>query len=1041
MLGVSLLLIFSGLLEMAFWLKPKYKVILLIINTLLFIYFTGCHLLYPLLQYLGFFRDLTAEQVARHLGKQISAISDRLINYLELENLEGYDLSLLQAELQRRENQLLSYNWKNWFPRVHLARYLYWLFIPLFIIALLKISGHYKAFTSSFERLQAVHQTFQPPPPFDLQLLSPLTASADSVYTLKVSVLGENVPEQIYFFTSENSLPLAKINDTLFFLQLSDVSKDIDFQLIASGYHFGPFHLNVVHAPSVAHYTIRLQYPDYTRFQGDTVTGSAYLKVPEGTRVDLTAFTQYTDYVKISKPIDYQFDKSILHLSFVARKSGRLEIRLFNSQTVSSVSFTLEMEVIPDRKPLLNVIQKRDSSVVNRRHFLLVSATDDYLLSRFELHYKTGKQNDYQKTIILYGINLPYLKSVLIFPVDFHLPDTLSYDYFLRIYDNKSPVPQYTDSPVFRFEPAISNPIQSERVQRNFLSHLQGNLNKFQKQNKAVNQTLQRLQTTRKPDWEIKREINSLIQNNQREKQRLQRLLDDMQRMMQKYKRKASDKPKAETIAKRMEELRKSVQNDSLSRELQKLLDQMRKMKMLDKLKEMEMQQQMQQKSLERLLELTKRFFIEEKMKMLADSINRLAERQKELAKENNPEELQQQKQLNQRTDSLSKSFKQLMNLNKELKNPMSLPDIQTEMKTARMFQKNALNLLQNSRQSNKMQNKAAEQLTKAAMILQSMMNQSAQSVEKEDLNKIKILIFNLLQISFNEEKLASITLENNYAFSRVLVEHNTMINVLQNVSDTLYAIASRQPAVSQDMFNALHAAEFHATQSVKYLQDRHTGMFKLHEQSLFEQINRLIYLLNLFLDTQQSASLSKSQGGGQGNEPQLSDRIKKQAGKISRSMQEMLKQMQQGQKPGQNNRNGQNNPKGVFSIYKEQQRLKDLLRQYESQNFSPHIRQLNERLDKLSNRLLREGINPSVYKEFLSLQYELLQLTKAAYRQKNSKQRQSRTFEEQFTIPDSIRLNLIMRYFPHLEEIKYYSLPLTPYYKEKYQNYKHQMP
>ncbi len=1038
----SLLLIFSGLLEMAFWLKPQFKIILLIINLLLFVYLTGRHLVFPGLQYFGYFRDLTPEIVARQLGKRVPALSDRLVNFLELEKLQGYDLDLLQAELKRREAQLQKFQWDHWLPRVRFMNYLYWLFVPVFIVALLKVSGRYSDFTRSFERLQAVNRVFQPPAPFRLSVLSPLQTVADSVYTLKVAVIGETLPEQIQFVTSGNPLPLNKINDTLFFLNLADLSQNIDFQLIASGYVFGPYHLTLIYPPSVSHYQIRLKYPAYTRFKGDTVTGSSFLKIPEGTRVNLKAQTIHTQRVIAPSHIDFQFKPPVLHSRFIARKSGRLVFQLYNNQYPRPSAFELQVEVIPDRKPLLEVIRKSDSSMVSRKHFLLVNASDDYLLSRLELHYKTPGEAKFHKKMVRARIRMPYLKTVLVFPGDFHLPDTSGYAYFFRIYDNKTPVPQYTDSPVFQYAPAISGKMQSEKVQRQFLANLQGNVKKFQRQNKSVSNALQKLQTTRQSDWETKREINRLNQNYQQENLHLRRLLDEMNRMMKKYQNKAHDKKKAEMISKRMEELRKSLQNDSLSRELQKLLEQMRKLQMLDKLKEMQSKQEMQQKSLERLLELTKRFFIEEKINMLADTLNRLAKRQTELSKTQKPGEKQLQQQINQATDSLSKSFEELKQMNKTLKSPVAIPDIQTELKTARMFQKNAMQQMENGKQSNEMQRKAGDQLSKAAMMLQSMMNQSAQEMHKEDLKKIKTLIYNLLQVSFEEEKIGQIRLNNNYAYSGALVKHNTLINVLQNVSDTLYAIASRQPAIGQDMFDALHSAEFHAEQSVKYLQDRNVGMFQLHERSLFEQVNRLIYLLNLFLDAQQNASLSKSKGQGQGNEPQLSDKIKKQSGKISRSMQDLLKQMQQqGQKQGQKNQNGKQNPKGVFSIYKEQQRLKDLMRAFENQNPSPKIQRLNEQLDKLSDRLLREGLNNSIYKEFLQLQYELLQLTEAAYRQKTSEQRQSKAGKDRYQIPDTLRLQMIRQYFPQLEEIRYYDFPLKPYYKEKYQNYKQLKP
>ena len=1021
---------------MAFWLPASAKKGIWIAFLLLLLLLAGRYIVYPLLQYAGYFRDLTEHRLAEKLSERIPELQDKLINFLELETIDDAGNELLRAELDRRSRELNRFNFKDYLPGKTYLRYVYLLFVPLFLIASLKITGKYGDFTQSFDRLTAYNKTFRPPAPYKLHILSPLQTKSDSVYVLRVAVSGNVLPSKLAIRLDGEDFIMNKDNDTVFSWNFQYVTKPVDFQINDGKYFFGPYHLSLLSVPVIKTFDWHLHYPRYLS-KKDTVVHSSFIRVPEGTRIDALLQLQYTDSIRLAPDkIPVSFYDQQARFSLTADKNLALSCLLTNAVHGLTNRYRFDIRVIPDLKPDISVTLKKDSSVVHRKHFLLVHAKDDHALSRLVLIYRTGNHTN---KIPVSRIYRPEFRSAYVFPMDFRLPDTLSYTYFFRIYDNKTPQANYTDSPVFTYEPAIKNKRQFKELQQKTLAQFQGNSRAFEKQTKEIDKIVNRLKSEKEQDYYLKQQVNNVLSDHRKENRRLRQLLRNMKQMMNIYKTDSSGMKKLNQIKQRLDELQKSLQNDSLARQLQNLLKQMQKEKMLDKLKEMQSKSDMQEKSLKRLLELTKRFFIEESLKQLGDTLNRLAKQQDSLSRLSNAREKAKQKQLLSKTGELLRKLDTLRQLNNTLSRPVNMPDTKPDLKAAEMFQRQSLEQIpQSPQKANSSQRKAAQSLRQAAMSLQALQSAS-QEMKKEDLNKIKILIYNLLQISFQEENFLNRDLSNEFVFSRTMSDQAALRAVLEQADDTLYAIASRQPAISQDMFDALSKAEFHSLQSAKYLQDRNFNLFSMHQHALFESVNTLIYLLNLFLDSQ-SSSLSKGQGQGSKGGMQLSDKIKKRSKKLGKSMQQMLEAMKgrkKGRKNGQQKQSqGNRNPKGVYSLYKEQQQLKDMLEKMSARKVDPKIRQLNRELESLSKKLLREGLNPRLYDEFMQWQYRLLQYLQSVYKQEQENKRESRTARQSYQIPDSVRLQLIKQYFPHIEEIKYFNLPLQDYYDRIYKNY-----
>jgi len=1033
---VFLLLVF---LEWILWIPSSYKKLMIWFYVVLIVYLSVKFIFLPGLRYFGYFRDVTEMDVAEELGKKIPGLQDKLLNYLQLEKLTDYPQSLVERELKRREQQLSVYDFKQIIKFKHYIPFFYLLLIPLFILNIIKISGKTNEFDYSYSRVMAYNKDFPKPAPFKLKILNDLQVRADTSFSMRVAVEGEKVPSELVLLINDKKYKFTRINDTLFAWFFDRVHQSFDFQIKAGRYIFGPYRMTLLKIPVLESYEFEMKYPSYVKFEGDKIYHGTYAKVPYGTRVDLKVKMKYADKVEsLARKMSIQKTKDTFHIKFTAKQSSENLLLFSNSKEGLNYLFGFTIEVIPDRKPFIHVRKHTDSSAFGKRDVLLVSAEDDYGLTGLYLYYKTPDASSFNRKKIASARFKQIFNSAYIFPYDFQLPDSVSYRYFFRIYDNNAVDGyQFSDSPVFVFNP-METQKDALKIYEKSLEVLDASYKNSSEYDKNLEKTLQKLKTGKETGWEESNKIKELLKSHREENERMKEMLKEMERLNKQFQQQIQNKETAEQIKKRLEELKKLYEKQELEKEIRRLLEKMQKENLLDKLEELKSRNKFKKRSLERTLELMKRFYVESKLNKMADKLSRLARQQKRLAEKTDPGETTPQKQLQAKTDSLFNEYKKLDSLNKSLKNPVKTPDMKPHFKAASLFQKQAQEKLSTDpAKANQSQQKAANKLSEMAKSLAAGLAQSMEMQEQEDLQQIKSLINNLLQVSFSEEQILQINPDNPHNFTDILLLQNRLNTVMEKTSDTLFAIASRQPAIGSDIFDALDEAMRSGKKSLKHLQEKEFSMSKMRQHIMFQKVNELIYLLNLFLDAKQKASFSIGKGKGkQQSDMQLPDMIKKRSDQIKQSMKKMMER-----KDGKNKRPGGNKQEGsVYQLYKEQQQLKDLLREFGEKYSGEKVNELNKKLDELSRKLLKQGLTPELYKRFLELHYELLKLTTAAYRQQTEEKRQSRSPEKQFAIPDSIRLQLIRKFFPQTERLQYFNLPLRKDYEELYKRYKTQV-
>ena len=162
-------------------------------------------------------------------------------------------------------------------------------------------------------------------------------------------------------------------------------------------------------------------------------------------------------------------------------------------------------------------------------------------------------------------------------------------------------------------------------------------------------------------DWNDQKQMEDFI-----ERQKLYQEMMDKNAQMMKENLEDLDteeqpdlNSKKEELQKRWEELGDYEEKKKLIKELEELAEKLQKEDLIEKIDKLKEQSKQETRTLERILELTKQFYVEKKSTQIMEKLEELSEEQLDLSTEDSNSEEEQEK-LNIKFDSLQKDFEEL---------------------------------------------------------------------------------------------------------------------------------------------------------------------------------------------------------------------------------------------------------------------------------------------------------------------------------------------------------------------------------------------
>lgn len=1086
-----LYLLITLLVEYFLWLNPLGRGILfwafVIVELGLFVRFIA----FPLAKLFRLQKGIDFEQASKLIGNHFPEVSDKLLNVIQLKQNQK-ESELLAASIDQKATELQPIPFKSAVNFKKNAKYLKYAAIPILVFLLFSVLGGTEIFSSSYKRVVRYDTAFEPPAPFSFLIVNDnLNAIENKAFNLKVRTEGTAIPENASIVYNGQTYYMQQTAPGMFEYAFQQPLENIDFNLKANKVNSRKYTLEVVKTPSLLNFEMVLNYPAHTKKTNETLKSTGNATIPEGTRVKWQVSTKNTRAVVLkTADTSYAFDSKGTNFNFEKGIYNKFDyaITTSNEKLKDYENLSFSLNVVKDQFPEIDVESKQDSSST-QRVFFLGRISDDYGLTKLRLVYYPESDEKNTKTEELPINKTNFDQFTYAFPGNLNLEEGVAYQYYFEVFDNDA-IHNYksTKSGVYSFRKLTKDELENEQLQ-NQQKAIEG-LDKSLEELKDRKQILEELARTQKEKNELnyndKRKLENFIKRQQQQEEMMKNFSKELKEELQNFQPENEENdPFKEQLEKRLEENEERLQeNEKLLDELEKLQDKIRKEELTDKLEKLSKQNKNQEKNLEQLLELTKRYYVEKKAEKLAEELYKLGEEQEKLADEaedKNTEEAQED--LNQKFDQFKKEMEELQKENEGLKKPMDIPQDPAGEKEVDEEQQKATDELQDQKPADagKHQKKAGQKMKEMGEGMKMQMQGGQMEALDEDVKMLRQIVKNLVVFSFGQEDLME-TFRNiqygNPIYGKKLNVQNDLKLNFEHIDDSLFVLALRQPMLGNQINSTITEIQYNIDKSLERLAQNQGRQGIGNQQYTVTGANDLAVLLSDLLNNMQmQMQMAMGAGGGKGNPSpgssgegkfQLPDIIKKQE-----DLNEMMKEgLEKGQKEGEgqgegegegdgdgdgkDGKSGKDGQKGkdkdgskqgdgqseemsgeLFEIYKQQQLLRQQLQdRLSKEGLKGPGGDLLRRMEGIEQQLLDKGFSQNTLQQMLNLKYELLKLDKAELEQGQESRRESTTNRRDFRNEIRLSPEEIKKYFNTTEILNREALPLRGDYKIKVQDY-----
>lgn len=1059
-------LFFTLFIEYFLWLKPLARTILfwlfIIIELLLFILF----ICFPIFKITGLQKGVSDIEASKMIGNHFPEVNDKLLNILQLKDTnEQSDLLLASISQKAEEIKPISFNKAiNFSSNI---KYLKYAAIPVFIWILSFITGTTKNLSDSFNRVVNHSTAYQAPAPFYFNITTKnLKVIRGEDITIYIQTTGKITPEEVkihfnkqhYFFNNEGN--------GLFSYTFIDVQEPIIFYAKANNITSLQYSIEVIKTPAIQNIALNLTYPKYTRKKNETINNTGNLNVPQGTIVKWHVKTSETDTVNLLlNKFRYHFSKNKhndFYYSKQIKNSINYQITTTNKNLRDYEQLQFTINVIKDEHPLINVRSNIDSISRGNAQFI-GHISDDYGFKKLELVYydkNTIEVKNYKSITIS---NNTIQSFFFEFPNELNLTKGIDYELYFQVFDNDAVNgSKKTISKKFSYRQKTNNEIENELLQeqQNYIQTLENSLTKQKKSKKELQKIQFNLQNKQNVNWKDKKKIKNIIKRQEHYKQMMQRQTKNLQHnFTEKKEKNKSLQEKKEQLKKRIDELKKLEKQQKLLDELKKLAEKLSREDLIKKTKELAEQNKQQEKSLERILEMTKQFYIEQKLQKTANDLNELSKKQKELStKEINTKA---QEEINKEFQQIKKDLDNIKKENKELKNQMELPEMDALAKKTQEQLNTADQNIKDKQQgeAKKNQKKASEKMQKMSQKMQQSMQEMSMQMEEENMEGLRQVLENLITFSFDQEALMNIFSSTNSShpnFGKNLQKQYQLKTYFEHIDDSLFVLSIKNPKISSKIQDQLSLAHYNLNESLENFADNKFTNGVTNQRYVMTAANTLADMLSSTLDAMKNPKPGQGKGKGKGKSFSLPDIIQKQSDLIKKMQQGMQQKDQGKSKDGKNGKSEKKNGKkgengnqnseqqgegldgDLYQIYKEQsqlrQQLEDALKGNREGN--DKAKKALKEMEQLENDILEKGFTQKTINRMQQLNHQLLKLEGATFKQNKDNKRKANTNTEEYNIKKAKDLKFKKLFYNQTEILNREALPLRPNYKKKVQEY-----
>ncbi|HMC96591.1 MAG TPA: hypothetical protein VKG92_02995 [Flavobacteriales bacterium] len=1042
---------------------------------------------------------ISHEEAARIVGLHFSEVRDKLLNTLQLREMASGtpQRELIEAAIAQRSRELGPVPFANAIDLRRNTRYLRYALPPLLLLLGLLVAAP-SLLTGPTQRLIQYGSEFKPKAPFDFVLVNDaLEVPEQEDFELLVDLEGDAIPQQVDLDIDGQRIPLVKEGPVRFMHRFRNVQEPVEFHFVSEGFESKTYVLRTVPHPMLLDFSVALDFPPYLGLPKETVSNSGDLTIPAGTRVTWNVNARSADR------LDLAFDDTTYILAPLASDLGTssflAERRFVQSRTyrmsptiagrANEEALRYRVEVVPDLYPTIKVEMKTDSSAL-KRLFYRGEIGDDHGFKRLLFHYRfiaggdsvapEHRSGTRELSIDQRNTSQEFFHSWDLYDLTIMPGDRI--EHWFEVWDNDGVMgsksarstPQVFAAPTLT-ELARQQEQQSEVIQ----SGLKENIREAQDLQRDLDKLRRELMEKKEMTWQDKQKLENVMQRQQELQQRIEQSSEQLRESQQQQQEFRPQDERMLEKQKQVQELFENVLSEEMKelyRQVQELMEKLDKERIQEQLEDMKLGQEDIEKELDRALEMFKRMEVEQKAEDLAKRLEELAERQEKLSEESKEgktpgEELEKkQEELNKEFEELRKEMDELAEKNEALEQPMPLPDTEQQEQGIQDEQKQSSEQLekkQNQKASGS-QKKAAEQMEQLAFQMKSAMESGAEEQQEEDMDALRQLLENIVQLSFDQEALMEDLSATNVRDPR-FVEHGRTQRKLRDdakvIEDSLFALSKRVPQLESIVNREMNAVNANMDEATQHLgearaNERFKPMAEDKQQHAMTSLNNLALLLDEALQQMMQQMNAKSKpgngscnkpggtGSGQGKKPSMA-KMKAQQEALQKQLEAMRKAMEEGRKKGE--KPGQQNPGSMgqpgmsqqmaqlaaqqAAIRKEMQRLAQELNK-DGSGAGNGLNKLAEQMEQQERDIVNKNITTETLRRQQEIMTRLLEHEKAE-RERELDQKRTSNEGRQTPAADPARYFEYQRNKAREAELLRTVPPgLKPYYRDRVNAY-----
>ncbi|HQQ81799.1 MAG TPA: hypothetical protein PK059_01360 [Cyclobacteriaceae bacterium] len=1073
----------ATMLEYNLWLGKEARFVLF----LLFFGVVGYCLFRFLRQPLAFWlagRGIGKEQSARIIGRHFPGIQDRLVNFLQLAHAQGGRTALLDASLEQKAILFSNYSFENSIDLGENRRYLRYLLIPLAVVVVL-FAINQRIFTQSTSHIIHFDEEFSPQAPFSFVVENPsLIAFPNEDFVLRVRLEGGAIPEAIYLKSGAQRLKMETLKPGFFTYTFEKIQQDYLFQMEAAGFFSSPMTIRLVDRPELLSLKMKLSFPGYIHRPAETINNAGHLEIPEGTIVGWTLQAAHTQsavikFTSSDTPGGMQSsDNQVFNFSKGFFNPDEYSILLENENSKNKDRITYRIDVIKDQFPALIVEHMKDS-VLFRSIILGGTLSDDYGLSRLELHYVlTGKDRPEERKSISLPVNPhePQQNFFYAWKLDsLKLAAGDKLQYYLEVWDNDGVHGhKSTKSASYQFELPDAEAFRAEitRSQSSAENEIQKSLNKARSLKDAIDEAEQKLKGKQSLDWQDKKMLEDLIE----QRKNLDQAVKDLQeknRMLEEKKDAFSEQN--ERIREKSEQIQK-LMNELLDPETKKLFEELEKMlkenqdasqiqKMLEK---MDRQEINIEKELERTLELFKQLQYDYKLDQALSEIKKQREKQEALLekteevagekkpdgkdekgenqqkgsettekRETSPEELaKEQEDLKQQADELKQTLDELQKMGEKLDKPDDAPRADDAEQVKQMEEQSRQSLQEGKpKKSIPQQKQAVEKMKQMEKSLEGMQNSMEMEIDMANLESLRQIIHGLIKLSFDQESLMKDFTTVQLSDPRYVVLSQNQLKIKDDskvLEDSLLSLSKKDAFLSSVVTREVGELNGHVDKALEKIKDRKKNEASIDMQFSMTSMNNLALMLNDHFDQMMQMMQQAKPGMGKKKGKKKSEQS---LGQLQQQLNQQIEEMKNG-----SGKSGRRMSEDLAKMAAEQERIRRALQDMQEKLKQEGGKSLGDDIPGKMEQTEMDLVNKQITEQTIRRQKEiltrLLESEKSMREQDMDEERKGEAAKDyQKEIPRAFEEYLRLKE-KEVELLKTMPPKLYPYYKKEVNEY-----